>query len=42
MLGGGPYQCETCPNCQENDMWNGVCASCGFEKPDEDAGQETE
>ncbi len=36
MLGGGPYQCETCPRCGENDMWNGRCARCGYEKPDED------
>lgn len=36
MLGGGPYVCETCPECGENDMWNGRCASCGYEKPDED------
>ena len=36
MLGGGPYQCETCPKCGENDMWNGRCASCGYEKQDDE------
>lgn len=36
MLGGGPYVCKTCPKCQENNMWNGKCASCGYIEPEED------
>ena len=40
MLGGGPYYCETCPKCRENDMWNGRCASCGHEQPEDGADED--
>ena len=33
MLGGGPYECRTCPQCGEQ-MWNGHCKECGYEEDD--------
>lgn len=41
MLGGGPYEVETCPECGEL-MWNGRCENpeCKYHwnpKEDEDA-----
>ena len=36
MVDGNGYVCGVCPECGENDCWNGKCMTCGYVEPEEE------